>query len=162
MRAQKSSSLKLDLQDRKARIAIVWSRFNEAISRRLLDGARQGLLEAGVSEKNIRFFEVPGAFEVPLTAKKIALTQKFDGIICLGVVIRGDTPHFDYVCQGATQGIMQAQLDTGIPMAFGILTTDTVEQALVRAKEDSTNKGYEASKVALEMIDRLKEIDAQQ
>ncbi len=155
---KKSSSLKSSFSLSRVRIAIVMSRFNEEISRALLKGARKGLIESGIAEKFIEVLEVPGAFEIPLVAQTLAKQKKVDGVICLGVVIRGDTPHFDYVCLGATEGVMQAQLQTGVPMAFGVLTTDTIDQALARARDDSSNKGYEAAKVVLEIVQILKKV----
>jgi len=140
------------------KIAIILSRFNEAIGRALLKGAREGLRESGLGEQEIHLFEVPGAFEIPLAALTAARSRRYSGIICLGAVIRGETPHFDYVCEGATQGILQAQLQTGLPIAFGVLTTDTVEQAMARAKEGHENKGYECAKVVIEMIELVKRL----
>lgn len=138
------------------KVAIVWSRFNESITRSLLKGAERGLREAGLADGSIRALEVPGAFEIPVAALRAAETKTFDAVICLGAVIRGETPHFDYVCQGATQGVMQAQLQTGVPMAFGVLTTDTIDQALRRAGDDDENKGYEAAKVVIEMVELVR------
>jgi len=157
MTLQKSSSLK-SLKVKKLKIAIVMSRFNEAISRALLKGAITGLLESGVAEKDIGVVEVPGAFEIPLTALTAARSKKFNAIVCLGAIIRGQTPHFDYVCQAATQGILRAQLETGLPMAFGILTTNTIDEALARARPGRENKGYEAAKVVIEMVEVVKKL----
>ncbi len=150
---EKSSSLRLSFQLKKANIAIVMSRFNEKISRALLEGARRGLQKASIPKLNLEIIEVPGAFEIPLAAKWALQKNKFDGVICLGAVIRGETPHFDYVCQGVTQGLMQAQLETGKPMAFGVLTVNTVEQALERSGDNEENKGFECAQVVLEMIE---------
>lgn len=161
MTFQKSSSLKDIAASSELRIAIVMSRFNENITRALLQGAKSGLREAGLKENQIKILEVPGAFEIPLLALSLAKSKKYDGIICLGTVIEGETPHFDYVCQGATQGVLQAQLETGIPMALGILTTHTVEQAMARAGQDKNNKGYEAAKVVLEMISVMREVKSE-
>jgi 6,7-dimethyl-8-ribityllumazine synthase len=149
---KKSSSFR-NTHPKKVKIAIVMSRFNEAISRALLRGAWRGLKESGVPEAAVRVIEVPGAFEIPLMALKAAQSRLYDGIICLGAVVRGETPHFDYVCLGATHGIMNAQLETGVPMAFGVLTADTLEQAAVRSGDDEHNKGFEAAKVVLEMVE---------
>lgn len=161
MAVQKSSGIRKDLKAKKVRIALIMSRFNGHITQALFRGALQGLQQAGVRESDTHIVEVPGAFEIPLAAKTAAKSKKFDGIICLGAVIRGETPHFDYVCQGATQGILQAQLETGVPMAFGILTTNTVDQALARAGEPlDENKGFEAAKVVIEMIETLKKVKA--
>ncbi len=154
----KSSSLKSDLKLQNVKVAIVWSRFNEEITRSLLSGARRALEQAGLKENEIDVYEVPGAFEVPLLAQEIAKTRKYPGIVCLGAVIRGDTSHFDYVCQAATEGIVQAQLTTGVPMAFGIITTDTLQQAKDRAGPGNDNKGFEAAQVVIEMIDQLKKV----
>ncbi len=151
---EKKSSLK-KITVKRARLAIVWSRFNPEISKALVKGALQGLAASGVAQKMVDVVEVPGAFEIPLASLKLAQTKKYAGIICLGAIIRGETSHYDYVCLGVTEGILQAQLQTGIPMAFGVLTTDTVNQALARAGSGSDNKGYEAAQVVLEMISTL-------
>lgn len=156
---QKSSGIRKDLKAKKVKIAVIMSRFNGNVARALLRGALQGLREAGVRESDTRVVEVPGAFEIPLAAKAAAKSGKFDGIVCLGTVIRGETPHFDYVCRGAAQGILQAQLETGVPMAFGILTTNTVDQAVARAGSDpDKNKGFEAAKVVIEMIEVIRNL----
>lgn len=154
----KSSNLKSDLKLQNKRVAIVWSRFNADISQSLLDGALRGLKNAGLQPDEIGVFDVPGAFEIPLLALELAKSGKYSGIICLGAVIRGDTPHFDYVCQAATEGIVQAQLMTGIPMAFGIITTDTIEQAIHRSGPGNDNKGFEAAQVVVEMIYQLEKV----
>jgi 6,7-dimethyl-8-ribityllumazine synthase len=158
MSVKKSSSLKHHLKIQKAKIAIVVSRFNETITNALLSGSRKGLEEAGIPEKSIQVFEVPGAFEIPLTALEIARSKVYQGIICLGAVIRGETSHFDYVCLAVTKGVLHAQLETGIPISFGVLTTDTIEQALARAGNNSENKGYEAAKVVVEMVELMRRI----
>ncbi|MBL7685395.1 MAG: 6,7-dimethyl-8-ribityllumazine synthase [Deltaproteobacteria bacterium] len=155
---KKTSGIKKEIQSQKVKIAIVWSRFNDGITHGLLKGAARGLKEAGLGQSDIHIFETPGAFEIPLLAQKIAQTSNYQGVICLGAVIRGETAHFDYVCEGVTQGIMSAQLKTEIPMAFGILTTDTIKQAQARSGEDDQNKGYEASKVILEMVQTLRSV----
>jgi len=154
---QKKSSLK-KVNVKAVRLAIVWSRFNPEISKALVKGALQGLAANGIAQKSVDVIEVPGAFELPLASLRLAQTKKYGGIICLGAVIRGETSHYDYVCLGVTEGILQAQLQTGIPMAFGVLTTDTINQALARAGSGSDNKGYEAAQVVLEMISILREI----
>ncbi len=154
----KASSFKKNLKTQNVRVAIVWSRFNEEITRSLLSGAQRGLEQAGLKENEIDVFEVSGAFEVPLLAQEIAKTRKYSGIVCLGAVIRGDTPHFDYVCQAATLGILHAQLNTGIPMAFGIITTDTIQQAIERSGPGDDNKGFEAAQVVVEIIDQLEKV----
>lgn len=141
-----------------ARIAIVRSRFNESITQSLLDGALRALKASGLKDADIDAFDVPGAFEIPLLAQELAKSGRYAGIACLGAVIRGDTPHFDYVCQAATQGILSAQLSTGVPMAFGIITTDTLEQALQRSGAGDDNKGFEAAQVVVEMVDQLRKM----
>ena len=134
-----------------ARIAIVVSRFNEAVTGRLADGARRALSEAGAPEQDIALVPVPGAFELPQAARAAAGTGRFDAIVCLGCVIRGETPHFEYISAAVAHGIMSASADTGVPMAFGVLTTDTWEQAEARAGDGRDNKGFEAAAAALEM-----------
>ena len=135
------------------RVAVVAARFNDHIVTRLRDGALEGLARCGVGSDDIEELWVPGAFELPLAAKAVARTGRIDAVICLGVVIRGDTPHFDYVCEGAANGIMQAQLDTGVPVMFGVLTVDTEQQALDRVEGVvMTNKGDEAAVGAVEMV----------
>jgi len=134
------------------RIAVVAARYNPKICEGLLKGALKELIRMGLREDEIAAFRVPGAFEIPYLAKKLALSKKFDAIVCLGVVIRGETSHFDYVCSGVTDGIMQAMLETATPMAFGILTTDNEAQALSRASDDAHNKGLEAARTAVEMV----------
>lgn len=147
-----------DLPDgRGLRVAVVAARFNDHIVTRLRDGALDGLIRCGVARDDIEELWVPGAFELPLAAKLLARTVRIDAVICLGVVIRGDTPHFDYVCEGAANGIMQAQLDTGIPVMFGVLTVDTEQQALDRVEGVvMTNKGEEAAVGAVEMAKLLR------
>jgi 6,7-dimethyl-8-ribityllumazine synthase len=133
------------------RIAIVVARFNDFVTGRLLNGAREALAAAGVAADDIDVVWVPGAFEVASAAQQVAAARRPAAVVCLGCVIRGGTPHFEYVCQAATQGITAAALSTGVPMAFGILTTDSVEQALERAAPGPSNKGYEAAMAAVEM-----------
>ncbi len=133
------------------RIALIVSRFNSRITDRLRDAARAALEEAGVAASDLEIFEVPGAFELPQAARCAAETGRFDAIVCLGCVIRGETPHFEYVASASAQGLMAAAGETGVPMAFGVLTTDDEEQALARAGEGSNNKGWEAAAAALEM-----------
>lgn len=139
------------------KVGIVNGRFNEFISGKLLDGAIDGLKRHGVKEEDIEVAWVPGSFEIPLTAKKMANTDKYDGIICLGAVIRGETPHFNYVSSEVAKGVAQVGLETDIPVIFGVLTTDTIEQAISRAGTKSGNKGYEASESLLEMVNLLSE-----
>lgn len=137
------------------RVGIVVSRFNEFIGSKLLSGALDGLKRHGVAEKNIEVAYVPGAFEIPLVAKKMAESDQYDCVICLGAVIRGATPHFDYVCAEATKGIASVSLITEKPVVFGILTTDTIEQAIERAGTKSGNKGYDCAVSAIEMVNLL-------
>ena len=134
------------------RVGIVCSRFNEFVVSALLDGAKRGLAARGVREKNIETHWVPGAFEIPVMARLMAVSQKFDALVALGAVIRGETAHFEYVAGPCAEGIMQVQLETLIPIGFGVLTVETVEQAAARSRPDDTNKGYEAAQVALDMI----------
>lgn len=142
----------------KQKIAIVVARFNEFITRKLLDGALDTLKRHGVKEENIDIAWVPGAFEIPLVAKKLALKQAYDAVITLGTVIRGATPHFDYVCNEAAKGVSHAALESGKPVIFGILTTETIEQAIERAGTKAGNKGSEAALAAIEMVDLCKKI----
>ena len=133
------------------RFAVIVSRFNAAITESLRDAAVAALAEAGAKTADVEEFTVPGAFELPQAARCAAETGRFDAILCLGCVIRGETPHFEYVSSAAAQGVMAASGDTGVPMAFGVLTTDTDEQARARAGDDEYNKGREAAAAALEM-----------
>lgn len=138
------------------KVGIVVGRFNEFIVSRLLGGALDGLKRHGVAEDNIEVAWVPGAFELPLVAKKMAQNEKYDAIICLGAVIKGSTPHFDYVCAEASKGIASVSLQTEKPVIFGVLTTDTIEQAIERAGTKAGNKGYDAAITAIEMSNLLK------
>ncbi len=140
------------------KFAIVVSRFNELISKQLINGANDCLTRHGADDKDIKIYWVPGSFEIPLTAKKIALTKKFDAVICLGAVIRGDTPHFEYIAAEVSKGIANVALETGIPVIFGIITSDTMEQALERAGVKAGNKGWDAALTAIEMCDLLEKI----
>lgn len=140
------------------RFGIVLGRFNEFIVGKLLTGALDALKRHGVSDENIEMTWVPGAFEIPLLAKKMAKTNKYDAIICLGTVIRGATPHFDYVANEVSKGIANVSLQTEVPISFGVLTTETIEQAIERAGTKSGNKGYDAAVTAIEMANLLKEI----
>ena len=133
------------------KIGIVVGRFNELITSKLLGGAVDGLKRHGVDEGDIDIAWVPGAFELPFIAKKMADTKKYDAIICLGTVIRGSTTHYDYVCNEAAKGIASVSLETGIPVMFGVVTTETIEQAIERAGTKSGNKGYDAAISAIEM-----------
>lgn len=140
-----------DLNASGLRVAVVASRYNPKVADGLLKGALLALQELGLAETEVEIYRVPGAFELPLLAQQIAETGKIDAVVCLGVVIRGDTSHFDYVCEGVTQGLMQASLKANVPMAFGVLTTDTEAQALARSADDQHNKGREAALTAVEM-----------
>jgi 6,7-dimethyl-8-ribityllumazine synthase len=140
------------------KFGIVASRFNDFISGRLIEGAIDTLMRAGADEKDILIYKVPGAFELPLTAKKLAKTARFDAIICLGAVIRGATPHFEYISAEVSKGIASVGLDAEIPVVFGVLTTDTIEQAIERAGTKSGNKGADAAMSAIEMVDLFKRI----
>jgi len=140
------------------KFGIVVGRFNSFITERLLEGAIDCILRHGGSKDNIEIVKVPGSFEIPLTAKKLAKSGKYDAVICLGAVIRGSTPHFDYVANEVTKGIAQVSLETEIPISYGILTTDTIEQAVERAGTKMGNKGFDAAMVAIEMVNVLKSI----
>ncbi len=141
------------------KVGIVVGRFNEFIVSKLLGGAIDGLKRHGMTEEDIEIAWVPGAFEIPLVAKKMANTKKYDAVICLGAVIKGSTPHFDYVCAEASKGIASVSLNTEIPVIFGVLTTDTIEQAIERAGTKAGNKGYDAAMTAIEMANLLKELN---
>ncbi len=147
---------KLISKDQK--FGIVVGRFNEFINSKLLSGAIDALKRHGVAEENIEIAWVPGAFEIPLIAKKMAKTKKYNAVICLGAVIRGATPHFDYVSSEVTKGVAHVSLDLEIPVIFGVLTTDTIEQAIERAGTKAGNKGFEAAMTAIEMSNLLNEI----
>ena len=140
------------------KVAIVASRFNEIIVKKLLDGAVDGLVRHGVKDDNITAVWVPGAFEIPVAAKKMALSGKYDAVICVGAVIRGQTSHYDYVCAEVSKGIAQVSLEAGIPVMFGILTTDNIEQAVERAGTKAGNKGYDCALGAIEMVNLLKQM----
>lgn len=137
------------------KIGIVVARFNSFISEKLLEGAIDALVRSGVKDKDIDVARVPGAFEIPLVTQKMAKGDKYDAIICLGVVIRGATPHFDYVAGEVAKGTAQVMLDTGVPVLFGVLTTETIEQAIERAGSKAGNKGSEVAVAALEMVNLL-------
>ncbi len=139
-------------------IALVVGRFNAFITERLLEGALDCLRRHGVADTGLTVVRVPGAWEIPLVAKKLAQAGAHDAVICLGAVIRGSTPHFDYVAAEVSKGIAQVSLESGIPILFGILTTDTLEQAVERAGSKAGNKGFAAAEAALEMVNLLKEL----
>jgi 6,7-dimethyl-8-ribityllumazine synthase len=144
-----------DLQGQGVKVTIVVSRFNSFITDRLLEGALDALRRHGVEEKGITVVRVPGSFEIPLGVRRAA-GQKIDAVIALGALIRGGTPHFDYLSAEVTKGVAQVMLETGIPVSFGVLTTDTVEQAIERAGTKAGNKGAEAAQSALEMVSLLR------
>jgi 6,7-dimethyl-8-ribityllumazine synthase len=149
----------VSLQVPGARIAVVAARFNAKVVDALVDGARSALLNHGVGANQIDVVRVPGAWELPLAAAYLADQDRYDAIIALGAVIRGGTPHFEYVCRGCTDGLMQVQQEFGVPVAFGVLTCDDDKQAAERSRDDSSNKGYEAALAALEMVVVLRQID---
>lgn len=140
------------------RFSIVVSRFNDFINAKLLDGALDALSRHGADDGNICIVKVPGSFEIPLVAQKLANSGNVDAIICLGAVIRGATPHFEYISAEVTKGIAKVTLDSGIPVSFGILTTDNIEQAIERAGTKSGNKGWDAALAAVEMVNLLKAV----
>lgn len=140
------------------RVAVVCGRFNDLITNRLLDGALAGLAAHGVAEDDVALAWVPGAFEIPVAAKAFALTGRYDAVVALGAVIRGDTAHFEYVAGPCAEGIQQAALETGIPIVFGVLTTENLDQALVRSEPEGENKGEESARTAIEMVDLLRRI----
>ncbi|RMG61428.1 MAG: 6,7-dimethyl-8-ribityllumazine synthase [Deltaproteobacteria bacterium] len=140
------------------RVGIVVSRFNNFITERLLEGALDALKRHGVYERDISIYRVPGSFEIPLVAKKIATSSRYDAVVCLGALIRGQTPHFDYISAEVTKGLAQVSLESEIPVAFGVITADTIEQAIERAGTKMGNKGFEAAVSAIEMANLLKEV----
>ena len=139
------------------RFAIVASRWNELISARLVEGALDSLKRLGANDTNVSVYRVPGAFEIPLLALRLAQSRKFDAVICLGTIIRGQTPHFDYIASEVAHGISQAGLTSGLPVVFGIVTADTVDQAIDRAGVKLGNKGFEAAMTAVELVNLYKE-----
>jgi 6,7-dimethyl-8-ribityllumazine synthase len=141
------------------KFALVVSRFNDFITERLLEGALDGLLRSGARDEDIEVIRVPGAFEIPLMAKKMASTARYHAIICLGAVIRGATPHFDYVSAEVSKGIAMVSLESEIPVIFGIVTTDTIEQAIERAGAKAGNKGWSAAISAIEMANLIEVVD---
>jgi 6,7-dimethyl-8-ribityllumazine synthase len=151
--SEKSQPRKQMLTASSFRFAIVASRWNDAIVSRLIDAAQKALKQASASDDGVELFRVPGAFEIPLCAQKAAESKRFDAVICLGVVIRGDTPHFEYIAASAARGISEASLRTGVPLLFGVITADNVEQADERSRDDENNKGYEAALAAVELAD---------
>jgi 6,7-dimethyl-8-ribityllumazine synthase len=137
---------------------IVASRFNEFITARLLDGALDALRRHGADEEKITVARVPGSFEIPLVAKRMAASRQYDAVICLGTVVRGATPHFEYIASEVAKGVAAAGLETGVPIAFGVLTTDSIEQAVERAGTKAGNKGFDAACSAIEMANLLREL----
>lgn len=140
------------------RFGIIVSRFNDFISSHLLNGAMDALTRHGAREESIKIFRVPGSFEIPAAAKKLAASKGYDAVICLGAVIRGDTPHFDYVAAEVSKGIANVSQDTGIPVIYGIITSDTLEQAIERAGTKGGNRGWDAALSAIEMINLYKQM----
>ena len=140
------------------RFGLVASRFNEFITKKLIEGAQDALLRHGVSEADIDAVWVPGSFEIPLAAKKLAQSKKYDAVICLGAVVRGGTPHFEYIATEVTKGIAAVGLETGLPVIYGVITADTLEQAIERAGTKMGNAGFEAAEKAIEMANLLKSI----
>jgi 6,7-dimethyl-8-ribityllumazine synthase len=153
-----SKEIKGEMRGSGLRIAVVVARFNEFITSRLLEGARSTLVAHGVREDGVTVAWVPGSFEIPVTAKTLASSGTYDAVICLGCVIRGETPHFDYVAGQAASGIARASMDTGVPVIFGVLTTDNMDQAINRAGGKMGNKGSEAAQAAIEMANLFKEL----
>jgi 6,7-dimethyl-8-ribityllumazine synthase len=140
------------------KFGLVVSRFNDFITKKLLEGAQDALLRHGVNEGDIEIAWVPGSFEIPLVAKKLAQTKRFDAVICLGAVIRGGTPHFEYIAAEVTKGIAAVGLDTGLPVIYGVITADTLEQAIERAGTKEGNEGFKAASEAIEMANLVKSI----
>jgi len=140
------------------KMAVVASRFNEFITRKLLEGAKDALLRHGVSEDDIDVAWVPGSFEIPLVAQKLAQTKRYDAVVCVGAVVRGATPHFEYIAAEVTKGIAKTSLEAGLPVTYGVITTDTLEQAIERAGTKVGNKGFDAAVNAIEMANLLKSI----
>jgi len=147
-----------ELQAKGLKFGIVISRFNEFITSKLLDGAKDALVRHGAKEDDIEVAKVPGSFEIPMIARKMAAKGAYNAIICLGTVIRGATPHFEYISAEVSKGIASASMETGVPIAFGIITCDTIEQAVERAGTKSGNKGWDAAMTAIEMAQLLKKV----
>ena len=140
------------------KVGIIVARFNEFIGSKLLSGAIDGLVRHGMNEEDIEVAWVPGAFEIPLTAQKMAQSGKYDAVICVGAVIRGDTSHYDLVCSEAAKGIAQVGLASGVPVLFGVITTENIEQAIARAGSKAGNKGYDCALSAIEMVNLMKQL----
>lgn len=147
-----------DLSGKGLKFGIVAARFNDFITARLLDGAVDGLQRHGVAEGDIEVVKVPGSYEIPLAARMMAQTRKYNAVICLGAVIRGATPHFEYVSAEVSKGVAAVSMETGLPVIFGVLTTDTIEQAIERAGTKSGNKGWDAALSAIEMANVMNKI----
>ena len=147
-----------NLVSKDIRVGIVAARFNEFITSKLISGAMDGLVRHNVNEDNIHIAWVPGAFEIPLIASKMAKSGNYDAVICLGAVIRGATSHYDYVCNEVSKGVAQVGLETGVPVLFGIVTTENIEQAIARAGSKAGNKGYDCALSAIEMVNLLEQI----
>jgi 6,7-dimethyl-8-ribityllumazine synthase len=141
------------------KIGVIVSRFNKFITAKLLEGALEGLQTHGAADDDLTVVHVPGAFEIPIIAGQMAASGKFDAVMCLGAVIRGDTPHFEYVCDAVTHGISKAVWEYRVPISFGVLTTENVQQAMERAGVKDANKGYEAALSAIEMVSVLRQLD---
>ncbi len=141
------------------KVAVVVARFNEFITGKLLSGAQDALTRHGVAEADIDVAWVPGSFEIPLVAQRLAMSKKYDAVICLGTVIRGATPHFEYIAAEVSKGVAKVGLDSGIPVMFGVITSDTIEQAIERAGTKAGNKGFDAAVGAIEMANLLKKLD---
>jgi 6,7-dimethyl-8-ribityllumazine synthase len=148
-----------DLSVRDLRIAFVAARFNEFVVEPLIRGALDALKRHGVNEKQVEIVRVPGAFEIPIVLRRLALSRRYDALVALGAVIRGDTPHFDYVAGECAGGCSRVALESGVPVAFGVLTTDTVEQAIDRAGGKAGNKGADAALTAIEMVNLLRRLE---
>ena len=147
------------LVSKEIKIGIVAARFNEFITAKLLEGAMDGLLRHNMDEKDIHVAWVPGAFEIPLIASKMAKSRKYDAVICLGAVIRGSTSHYDYVCSEVSKGIASVSLESGVPVMFGVLTTENIEQAIERAGTKAGNKGFDCAVGAIEMVNLIREME---
>jgi len=148
------------LNGQEFRFAIVASRWNDSISSRLVDGALDAFDRLGVAEKNVEIYKVPGAFEIPLLAQKLAASEKFAAVVCLGTIIRGQTPHFEYIAGEVARGIGQAALQTGVPVVFGVITADNMDQAIERAGVKLGNKGFEAATTAVELANLYKAVNS--
>ena len=139
------------------RFALVSSRWNDFLTSRLVEGALDALERLGAAEKSVEHYRVPGSFEIPLMASKLAQSEKYDAVVCLGTIIRGQTPHFDYIAGEVTKGVAQAGMESGIPVVYGVVTADTLEQAIDRAGVKAGNKGFEAAMAAVELVNLYKE-----